>query len=155
MGCYDSVSNSCLATLLLEVRASVWSGSRFAQFLLVGLFGMFIDNAVLALLMEGWQPPLVLAALGGKEASIATMFILNELWTFAETPPNQNRWIGARLARSHLVRFIGAGVGVSVLMALNQMFGVWYLFANIIGIGAGFIFNYTLESTITWQVHRA
>ncbi len=133
---------------------SVWLSGRFGQFLLVGLLGMFIDNAVLAVLMEVWQPPLVLAALGGKEASITAMFVLNEFWTFAETPTSQNRWIGTRLARSHLVRLVGTGVGVSVLVILNQMFDVWYLLANIIGIGTGFILNYTLESTITWQVHR-
>lgn len=143
-------------TDLLNAGRSLLSKLRFGQFLFVGFIGMLIDSAVLALLVSGWQFSVVLAALCSKEASIAVMFLLNEYWTFVGERGQEVTYLHQirRFIKSNAVRAVGAGVGIVVLSILHYWFGIWYILANIIGIGIGFSFNYALESLITWQVYQ-
>ena len=45
-------------------------------------------------------------------------------------------------------------VTLAVLAVLVRRFDVWYVTANVVGIGVGFFVNYTCESLYTWQVHQ-
>ncbi|WP_363466624.1 GtrA family protein [Halogeometricum borinquense] len=128
------------------------SPKYFWRFLSVGALGAVIDNVTLAALVEFGLLGPVMGAVIAKEASITTMFLLNERWTFSGA--TAGRWwsILRRFICSNLVRAVGASVGIAVLAVLTQEFGLWYLFANVVGIGVGFVFNYIFESLLTWKV---
>ncbi|MFB6198066.1 MAG: GtrA family protein [Halobacteriaceae archaeon] len=126
---------------------------RLLQFVLVGGFGAIVDTTGLFLL-HGWlHVDLILAKILSAEASIILMFIVNEIWTFAgeerRTPPSLFR----RILTSNAIRLGGLLVATITLLILSSI-GIWYVVANLIGIGVGFIVNYTLESILTWRVHR-
>lgn len=142
-----------LSVLRRRVRALV-SSVRFGQFVSVGVVGFLVDNAVLALCVELFGLSLLAAKLVGAETAIVVMFVLNERWTFADAGGSSPRELLRRFLTSNLVRVGGVGVATGVLLALNGLFGVWYLLANVIGIGAGFVVNYTFESLVTWRIHR-
>lgn len=127
---------------------------RLGQFLSVGVAGGLLDNAVLVALVELGSLEPVVAAVGAKEASILLMFALNERWTFAGYDEGGYVHRVRRLLKSNVVRSGGALVGIATLFVLHQWLGVWYLAANILGIGIGFFFNYTFESLVTWRVHQ-
>ncbi len=127
---------------------------RFTQFLSVGAVGAVVDNAVLVLLVELVAVEPVVAAVGAKESSILLMFALNERWTFDDHGSGGLRERGWRLLKSNVVRSGGAVVGIATLYALVRWAGLWYLAANVFGIGVGFFFNYTFESLVTWRVHE-
>lgn len=123
---------------------------RIGMFLLVGGMGAVIDNGVLYLLVEFAGSAPVWGAVVSKELSILTMFVVNENWTFSEHADGP---VLQRLVKSNVLRLGGLAVGVATLYALHTWAGVWYLAANVVGIGVGFVVNYVFESTFTWQVH--
>lgn len=131
---------------------SVSSGARFGQFLSVGATGAVIDNVALAGFVEfGGLDPLTAKVLAA-EISIILMFSINESWTFSDFGKKNPTAVLRRFLRSNAVRVGGVAVALGVLAVLHDGFGVWYLAANIAGIGVGFVVNYFAESLFTWQV---
>ncbi len=138
------------------------SGIRFGQFLSVGVVGAICDNAVLLGLTSLGVLP-VAAKLVGAETAIIVMFAANERWTFAEQGRGGLRALVRRFFTSNLVRAGGVLVatGVFALLVRFQTTSIpvggtdlWYLGANLVGIGVGFVVNYIAESLFTWQVHK-
>lgn len=133
--------------------ASLVSGVRFGQFLAVGVLGAALDNAALVGLYEFTAVPLAPAKLASAELAILFMFVLNERWTFAAWSGADPHDVLRRVVTSNLVRFGGVLVATGVLLALAEL-GVWYVLANLVGIGVGAVVNYAAESLFTWRVHR-
>lgn len=122
---------------------------RAGQFLAVGATGALLDTVLLAVLHGQVGLSLLPAKILAAEAAIVLMFFVNDHWTFAnehglETVPR-------RLLTSNTVRLAGLATGTGILLALDAL-GVWYVAANAIGLGVGFLVNYAFESLITWQV---
>ncbi|MGB9986014.1 GtrA family protein [Salarchaeum japonicum] len=124
---------------------------RFTRFLSVGALGALVDNGVLFFLVNGIGLSLVPSSLAAKELSITVMFVINDFWTFADFGESTLRSRLKRYVTSNIVRAAGALVGTAVLYIVTTHFDTWYILANIIGIGAGFVFNYVLESLATWR----
>jgi putative flippase GtrA len=122
-------------------RAVALHRARLARFALVGASGVLVNTAVLSLLVElvGLNP---LAAGGlATEAAILSNFALNDRWTFG----GARRGVAWpwRALRYNLVAGGGLLISIGVLAALMQGPGLYYLFANVFAIGAGFLWNYT------------
>ncbi len=132
----------------------LFSKSRFGQFASVGAVGALVDNLVLVALVESATLGPVAAKAISWELGIAVIFAINERWTFATFGESGTRALARRFLRSNVVRFGGFLVTLAVLAALVYGFAVWYVAANVIGIGVGFFVNYVCESLYTWQVHR-
>ena len=131
------------------------SGMRVGRFISVGLIGTVCDNAVLGALYAAVGAPLWASKVVGAEVAIVVMFVLNERWTFADAGRAGLGPTLLRFLRSNLVRIGGIVVATGVLLALYHWLGFWWLLANLIGIAAGFVVNYTFESLYTWRVQRA
>ena len=147
------MSNSLSEAVRMRVRA-LWSTTRFGQFVGVGAVGATVDNVVLVLLVEATVLGPVVAKILSWELGIAVIFAINERWTFADYGRSGLRPLGKRFLRSNVVRFGGFLVTLAVLALLVRRFDVWYVAANVVGIGVGFFVNYTCESLYTWQVHQ-
>lgn len=137
---------------LREEVVALVSGTRLGQFASAGLVGATIDNGILLALVEfaGLSP--VLAKVIAWEAAIAVIFVINERWTFSTFGSTDPRALIRRFLRSNAVRLAGLLVTLAVLAGLVYGVGIWYLAANVIGIGVGFVVNYTAESLYTWRV---
>ncbi|WP_137289589.1 GtrA family protein [Natronorubrum halophilum] len=147
------MSDSLSEAVRTRFRALL-STTRFGQFAGVGIVGATVDNLVLVLLVESTALGPVGAKVISWELSIVVIFAVNERWTFSEYGAMTPRALGKRFLRSNAVRFAGFLVTLSVLATLVNLFGVWYLAANLIGTAIGFFVNYTCESLYTWKVHR-
>ena len=147
------MSDSLLEAVQMRLRALV-DPTRFGQFAGVGFAGAAVDNVVLFLLVELTVLGPVVAKVIAWELAIVVIFVINERWTFANYGQVGPRALGRRFLRSNGVRFGGFLVTLSVLAILVYGFDVWYMAANVIGIGVGFFVNYTCESLYTWKVHR-
>ena len=140
-------------TRLRARAASLVPGVRFGQFLAVGAFGAVFDNVALVAVHEFMAVSLAPAKLASAELAILLMFVLNERWTFTAWSEPNPRGVLRRAVTSNLVRLGGVLVATGVLLALAEL-GVWYVLANLVGIGAGALVNYAAESLFTWRVHR-
>lgn len=147
------MSKSFTEILRLRLQA-LRSRSRFLQFAGVGFVGATVDSAILFAVVS-WT---TFGPVAGKSVSwvfgIGVIFAINEWWTFSAYGKIGLRALLRRLFTSYLVRFAGFLVTLAVLAVLVHWFDVWFLIANVIGIGVGFFINYTCESFYTWKVHR-
>jgi putative flippase GtrA len=133
--------------------AALRSGVRLGQFLSIGVLGALFDNGLLVVLYGFGGVSLTVAKLASAEAAILLMFACNERLTFAEWGTGGVYDLGRRVLTSNLVRLGGVAVATGVLLVLTEL-GVWYVLANVVGIGVGALLNYVLESLLTWRVHR-
>ena len=147
------MSDSLLEAVQMRLRALA-DPTRFGQFAGVGFAGATVDNVALFVLVELTVLGPVVAKVIAWELAIVVIFAINERWTFANYGQVGLRALGRRFLRSNAVRFGGFLVTLSVLAILVYGFDVWYMAANVIGIGVGFFVNYTCESLYTWKVHR-
>lgn len=123
-----------------------------SRFLSVGILGAVLDNVVLFSVVELSHISPVVAKAISAECSIVFMFLVNEFWTFATHGSKSLFGLLRRLLTSNVVRLGGLAVGFAVLYVFHHHLGVWYLLANVLGIGVGFIVNYVSESIFTWQL---
>lgn len=147
------MSKSLSEAVRMRIRA-LRSTARFSQFVGVGTLGATVDNVVLFLLVQRTGLGLAGAKLIAWELGIVVIFAVNEQWTFSSHGEDGVRPLARRFARSNAVRFGGLLVTLAVLTLLTERFDVWFMAANVIGIGVGFFVNYTCESLYTWQVHQ-
>jgi dolichol-phosphate mannosyltransferase len=138
--------------MTLAVRVSVLAdqhASRFLRFCLVGGSGVVVNMGVLALLVSvgGWSP--LLAAPVATEMAILNNFALNDRWTFGDRR-GTNRWYG-RLLRYNGITTGGLVISVATLAVLPRLLGLHYLVANLIAIGAGVVWNYSMNAWLTWM----
>ncbi|WP_114576282.1 GtrA family protein [Saliphagus sp. LR7] len=137
---------------VIKYIGSIVSETRFSQFLSVGILGALVDNGTLAAFVELIALDPLLAKVIAAELSIIVMFAINERWTFAAFGRAGIGPLLRRFIKSNAVRAGGVLVAIGVLYVLHTQLGVWYLVANIFGVGVGFIVNYTAESLFTWGV---
>ncbi|MFP4590286.1 MAG: GtrA family protein [Halobacteriales archaeon] len=136
------------------VPTALRSWEQVLKFALVGGLGYLIDQGVILVVAEGLGVTLELAKVVSAETAIVVMFLINDRWTFASWGDDDYRSKLRRLVRSNLVRIGGIAVAVAVLSVLVRYFDVPLLVANTVGIGCGFVVNYTFETLFTWRVGR-
>ena len=127
----------------------VLSGYRPVKFALVGASGTLVNLAVLRLLHGGLGAPLPLAFLAAFEASLTWNYMLHDSWTFrGQRPPGLASKLRYWL-RYHAAALGGFAAYMAVGMALAAL-GLGYLLADLAGIVAGFLANYTLSVYRVW-----
>jgi dolichol-phosphate mannosyltransferase len=92
---------------------------------------------------------LELASPAAIEVAIVFNYVLNASWTFARRAVQGGRV--ARFVRFHFVAAAAGLVNYAILLLLARVFGVWYVAANLAGIGAATLVNYSLNSLWTWR----
>lgn len=127
---------------------------RFLRFCLVGFSGVFVNEGALQLFTEVGGLYYLYSSLLAVEVAIVSNFLLNEFWTFrdrsSQLSSGSNRL--KRFLKFNLICALGGVLNVSVLWALTDLAGLNYLISNLFGIGVSTIWNYGLNSNITWEI---
>jgi dolichol-phosphate mannosyltransferase len=133
-------------------RVAERHGRRFARFGVVGVSGVFVNTSVLwALVTLGSLHHLIAAAIS-SEVSIITNFVLNDHWTFGDHDAEISYL--RRGAHYNAVALCGMVLSLGVLAMLVDIFGLYYLVANLIAIGASTVSNYLLNTRFTWSLRQ-
>jgi dolichol-phosphate mannosyltransferase len=130
-----------------------WEGGeikRFAKFGLVGGSGVLVNEGLLWLLWGVWGVVLLAASLIAIEVSIIWNFFLNEAWTFRDRGDDGIKAVFRRMGLFNLISIIGLSLNVSILLFLHHVFGMYPLTANIVGIAAAFVWNFSANNLWTW-----
>jgi dolichol-phosphate mannosyltransferase len=124
--------------------------TRVLKFAAVGATGTLVNIGILWLLTDVAGLFYIFSAAIGIEASIITNFIINEHWTFSDRRKEEVSMI-TRAAKFNLVSFVSMAANISILFALTQYFGIYYIISELFGIGAGFLINFSLNLRWTWK----
>jgi dolichol-phosphate mannosyltransferase len=126
-------------------------GCRLLRFSIVGGSGVLVNNAMLVALVEWLHVPPIFAAIVATECAIVCNFMLNDRWTFGDQVRSGGASWPRRFASYNLLTLGGLLLSVGVLAVLHGLAGVHYLVANVIGIGAGMLWNYGSNHHWTWS----
>jgi len=132
-------------------KSAAWrEWMRVLKFCIVGSTGIIVNMGVLYVLKEFAGLPLMIASFIAIELSIANNFLWNDWWTFNQ---KYNKDGGlTRLFRFHMVSIAGLVINMGILFSLTNMFGVYYMVANFIGILCGFVWNFMANRRVTWKM---
>lgn len=139
---------------LVRLRFATLPTTQFLKFCLVGLSGLCVDMVTLYLLSDPSQLGLgltrskVLAA----ELAIVNNFFWNDIWTFREVSATQkaphSRW--RRFLRFNAVCTMGLLLNLVMLNVMFNVFGWNRYVANAIAIGLVTLWNFWLNSRLSW-----
>jgi putative flippase GtrA len=118
---------------------------RLSKFILVGGTGVLVNNLALLILFQGVHLPLLVASVLVSELAIINNFYWNDRWTFKRT-----RISLSRFARFNLVSLSGLLITTGTLWVLVSHLGLYYLVANLLGIGLAMVWNFAANSRWTW-----
>jgi len=132
-------------------KSAAWrEWMRVLKFCIVGSTGIIVNMGVLYVLKEYVGFPLMVASFIAIELSIANNFLWNDWWTFHQ---KYNKDGGlTRLFRFHMISIAGIVINMGILFSLTNMFGVYYMVANMVGILCGFIWNFMANRRLTWKM---
>ena len=127
----------------------VWTlAQRFQKFLVVGAFGLAVNQGMLFLLAGLASVPLDIASPIAIAVSMVVTFRLNEAWTW------HDRGSGRIPNRALLYGTINSGgllINWGVLLYLEREAGMHYLLANLVGAAIAAVWNFLLNHLITWR----
>lgn len=124
--------------------------ARFLKFAVVGIVGVVVNTVALYLLTSfvfGERLYLAAAAIS-LELSILNNFYLNEVWTFRDKAAAGG--VSQRLIKFHGSRLLGAATTLLVLYLLTDIFHIYYLLSNLVGVGVGTLVNYVTSRFWVW-----
>jgi putative flippase GtrA len=129
------------------VRAYVLA-QRFQKFLVVGSFGLAVNQGLLFIFAHLFELPLWVASPVAIFVSMVATFALNEMWTWHDRGSGP---IMHRLFFYCPINTVGLIINFGVLSYLVQDHDWHYLLANLVGAGFAAIWNFTLNHLITWR----
>ena len=120
--------------------------AKLVKFAAVGLSGVGVNVLFLYLLHERASLPLLIASPLAVEASIASNFYLNNHWTFGKPTLAL-----VDFAKFNLISLGGLIITTGALYLLVTLASMYYLFANLVGIGLATAWNFSLNVLWTWR----
>lgn len=117
---------------------------RFVKFGIVGGSGVVVNSAILWFCHDILGMIIPIASIFSVGISILTNFLLNDFWTWNSTNTKKHSF-KTRLLRYYISASLGAAINYFVLIFLTEVFGIYYLIANLIGILFGTVSNFLLS----------
>jgi dolichol-phosphate mannosyltransferase len=144
---------------LMRRTGELW---RFIKFCLVGASGVIVNYGLYWLLtrLAGFTP-LDNAATGGIasgnlamaisiETSIITNFILNEFFTFRDRRSPGASFL-LRLLKFNVICLVGGLIQIGIANLLTITLGIYDLVSILIAIVVAMLWNYLLNTWLTWK----
>jgi len=127
----------------------VWTlAQRFQKFLVVGVFGLAVNEGMLFVFKHLFGLPIAIASPIAIFISMVVTFALNEFWTW------HDRGNGRLLNRALMYGVVNSGgllINYAVLALLVRETSMHYLMANLVGAGVAAVWNFGLNNMITWR----
>jgi dolichol-phosphate mannosyltransferase len=125
---------------------------RFVKYALVGLSGVAVNLAVLNLAVTVFALPNRTALLSAILVAMVSNFFLNNRFTFPDSEDRGRLFAAFRMAVFISICAVGCFINYSVATFLSEHHQVPILYADLIGIAIGTVWNYFGSSTCVWRV---
>ncbi len=128
-------------------RLMRWEGEldRLVKFMVVGFSGIIVNEAFLWLFVNLGMNK-ISANIPATELAILNNFTWNDIWTFRDL---KTKPLYKRLLNFHVAALTGALVQWVIYILLVHL-EVYYLVANLIGIGFSFVVRFLVNRHVTW-----
>jgi dolichol-phosphate mannosyltransferase len=124
---------------------------RFVKFCLVGGSGVGVNEGLLWLFTEKVGLPYLASAAIAIETSILSNFVLNNYFTFRQRNEPGAKAFFIRMWKFNMVSLAGLGINLGILALFTEVFDIYYLLANLVGIAVAFLWNYLVNTWWTWR----
>jgi dolichol-phosphate mannosyltransferase len=118
------------------------------KFLIVGFIGIIVNLTLLFFFIEFLKFNELIASFLAIEFSIINNFLLHNYWTFSLR--ELKSFILIRFFKFNLISFLSMIVNLSVFFVFFKM-GIWYIFAQFIGIVCAFFINFIVNTKWVFQ----
>lgn len=148
-GCYGKRSQYTIMNYLKNNLLN----TRILKFSIVGVSGILVNMGILFILTEYFHILYLISSIIAIEISIISNFLLNDIWTWKD-----------RIKKKCIYRFVQYHISVGItavlvnwgiLLILTELFDVYYLISNLIGIGVGTLSNYIINDLWTFRTKKA
>jgi dolichol-phosphate mannosyltransferase len=137
----------------LSERRFLFIPLRFFKFAVVGGSGVLVNMGVLFVLTEWIGLYYLISSLVAIELSIISNFILNDFWTWGDRKDFTGSGFFIRMIKYNISAGTAAFTGnYFTLILLTELFGLYYILSNLIGIAVGVIINYSLNDRWTYRI---
>lgn len=123
---------------------------QFIKFSVVGASGALIDFGVLYSLVQFLWVHYIAAATISFLLAVANNFFWNKYWTFRD----RDRRLGRQFFQFLIVSTIGLGLNNTVLCALVEGVGLWYMWAKVFATGLVWAWNFTANKYWTFRAAK-
>ncbi|HWI54315.1 MAG TPA: glycosyltransferase family 2 protein [Desulfobacteria bacterium] len=120
---------------------------RLWKFAAVGMSGVIINLAVYSTLLIVLKMPVVLSGMLAAVAAMFSNFLLNSKYTW---PDRDRQQFLRNLFLFYLFCGLGVGINGMVLAGLTHWFHLNYYIAQLIGIAAATLWNFTTNNRWNW-----
>ena len=135
--------------LMNRGKSHIWkTWGKFVKFGIVGLSGVVVNYGGYCLLSRVGGLDLLYASLLAIEMSIISNFIFNNGWTFKN---KSERSLLFRFSSFQGISLFGLVIQMVSLLILVDCVGLYDLVAYPMAIIVAFLFNYILNTKITWK----
>lgn len=135
--------------LALDKRLGGVLPVRFLKFVLVGFLGLLAHMACLSLLHKGAGIAFLHAQAASTYLAMTLTFAMNNAFTFRD-----RKLSGGRFAKGLLYFYAICTVGALLNLAMAGYAydaGAHWLIAGLLGAAAGAVWNYAVNSALTWK----
>jgi dolichol-phosphate mannosyltransferase len=138
--------------LLVDKLIGRWVPTRFVIYVLVGSLGLMVHLGVLALLYYRGHADFTVSQVTATFTAMTFNFLLNNVVTFRDRRLRGWR-IATGLLTFYLACSLGALMNVSLAKFLLNSHVAWYL-AGILGMATSSVWNYGVNTILTWRRNR-
>lgn len=117
---------------------------KFIKFGIVGSTGVLVNSGILWFGHDILGFPVAVASIFAVLIAIYYNFSLNNIWTWRKNVNIRQHSYMQRVWRYYLSAALGAVINYVVLIILFEVFDIFYLLSNLIGIFFGMFSNFLL-----------
>ena len=139
---------------LVILRFARWPMGKFLRFGVVGFSGVFVNMGVLYVLSDILNLGLTRSLIVAGELAIISNFLWNDLWTFGDISKRQpgSRQRLKRLLKFNTICLMGLILNLLLVNLLFNIFGMNKYLANLIAIAAVTMWNFWINTKLSWRV---
>jgi putative flippase GtrA len=129
---------------------------RWMIFNVVGLGGLVVQLAVVALLVRGCNLHYIFATALGVESALLHNFIWHQQWTWRDRPAHSRRAIAMRLIHFHLLNGVVSLAGnVMITLCLTGLAGMDPVIANLLAVIGCSSINFSASNAMVFRRRTA
>jgi dolichol-phosphate mannosyltransferase len=118
-----------------------FKAEQFLKFCVVGGLGTIVNLVILYCFVEFFKFWYISSATIAFVIAATHNYILNKIWTFKDKRVGK-KFIAKQWTKFFVVSTLSLGINLTVLYALVEFFGLWYIFAQIVAIFAALLSNF-------------